>query len=338
MHSSLNTPTAPARGWTSLVNRARRGLVLGAAWLALGAGTAHAQGGPVLKFVVPYPAGGVTDVAARILADEMSRALGQTVIVENRPGGGGRIATAAVAQGPKDASTLLFTNIGFSTLPLVEKNVGFDAFTSFAPVGLAAEYGAVLVVRQGLPVNDLAGLVALARQQPGKLNYGSAGVGSAAHFVGEYLKSLTGTFMVHIPYRSTSAALNDVAGGLLDLTVDANAKPLIDAGKVKALAVVASQRDARMPGVPTAAEAGVKGLEFNAWLGLMAPAGTDPRQVEKLNQAMNTALKSEALQKRYADLGLWLRGGAPARLTEQLRKDAGFYGKVIKEARLKFDE
>lgn len=335
----LLTPSAAARrGVVSVVNRARRGVVLSAALLALGACAAHAQSGPVLKFVVPYPAGGVTDVAARILADEMSRTLGQTVIVENRPGGGGRIATAGVAQGPKDASTVLFTNIGFSTLPLVEKNVGFDTFTSFAPVGLVAEYGAVLVVRPGLPVNTLGELVALAKQQPGKLNYGSAGVGSAAHFVGEYLKSLTGTFMVHIPYRSTSAALNDVAGGLLDLTVDANAKPLIDAGKVKAVAVVASQRDPRMPTVPTAAEAGVKGLEFNAWLGLMVPTGTDPRQVEKLNQAMNTALKADNLQKRFADLGLLLRGGAPAKLTEQLRKDAAFYGKVIKDARLKFEE
>ena len=338
MHSSLNIQTATLNGTDIFVNRIRRGLVLGTAWLALGASVAHGQTGPVLKFVVPYPAGGVTDVAARILADEMSRSLGQTVIVENRPGGGGRIATAAVAQAPKDGLTLLFTNIGFSTLPLVEKKVGFDALTSFVPVGLAAEYGAVLVVRQGLAVNSLSELVTLARQQPGKLNYGSAGVGSAAHFVGEYLKSLTGTFMVHIPYRSTSAALNDVAGGLLDLTVDANAKPLIDAGKVKAIAVVASQRDPRMPNVPTAAEAGVKGLEFNAWLGLMAPAGTDPGQVEKLNQAMNAALKADPLQKRYVELGLLLRGGAPTRLTEQLRKDAAFYGKVIKEARLKFDE
>jgi len=338
MHSSLNIPAATHCGTAIFLSRLRRGLVLGAACLALGAGVAHGQGGPVLKFVVPYPAGGVTDVAARILADEMSRSLGQTVIVENRPGGGGRIATAAVAQATKDGLTLLFTNIGFSTLPLVEKNVGFNALTSFVPVGLAAEYGAVLVVRQGLAVNSLGELVTLARQQPGKLNYGSAGVGSAAHFVGEYLKSLTGTFMVHIPYRSTSAALNDVAGGLLDLTVDANAKPLIDAGKVKAIAVVASQRDPRMPNVPTAAEAGVKGLEFNAWLGLMAPAGTDPGQVEKLNQAMNTALKADPLQKRYVELGLLLRGGAPTRLSEQLRKDAAFYGKVIKEARLKFDE
>jgi tripartite-type tricarboxylate transporter receptor subunit TctC len=198
--------------------------------LALALGASYAQTKAVTKIVVPYPPGGVTDQAARVLVERLSKLLGETFIVDNRPGAGSRLGTQAVAQASSDGTTLLFTNISFSTLPLVDKTVRFDPVTGFAPVGLAAVYGATLVVKPSLPVANLQELVAYAKRRPGQLSYGSAGMGSGSHFVGEYFKALTGTFVVHIPYRSTGAALNDVAGGQIDLAFHAMAKPLIDAG------------------------------------------------------------------------------------------------------------
>lgn len=316
----------------------RAALVAGLAFAA-GLGGAAAQGQHVttLKLVVPYPAGGVTDQAARLVAERLSKVLGQTMIVENRPGAGSRLGTMAVAQAPADGSTLLFTNLSYSTLPLVDPTVRLDPQKTLAPVSLAAIYGAALVVKADLPVRDLRELVAYARSRPGKLSYGSSGMGSGAHFVGEYFKSLTGTFIVHVPYRSTVGALTDVAGGQVDMTVDATAKPFVDSGKVKALAIIGSQRDPRMPDVPTAAQAGVRGLDFNAWLGLLAPAATPPATIERLNHAMNTALQDPALRKQFEAMGLLPQAGGPERLAQQLRDDAALYRRMIQDARLKFD-
>jgi tripartite-type tricarboxylate transporter receptor subunit TctC len=328
------------RYFVSTAGRRQAGarLLAVAAALAFGASVAHSQSGQPVKVVVPYAAGGVTDQAARVLAERMSQILGQPFVVENRPGAGSRLGAQAVADGPADGSQLLFTNISFSTLPLADRSVKYDPLKSFAPVGLAAVYGAILVVKPALPARDLRELVELARKNPGKLSYGSAGMGSGAHFVGEYFKSLTGSYVVHIPYRSTSAALTDVAGGLVDWTIDATAKPLIDAGKVRPLAIIGAQRDPRLPDVPTAAEAGLKGLDFNAWVGLMAHASTPAPVLERLNKAMATALEDPAVRRRYLDMGLIPRGGPAARLTEQLRDDAAKYRKVIEQARIKFDQ
>lgn len=291
-----------------------------------------------IKLVVPYPAGGVTDQAARVLAERMAQILAQPIIIENRPGAGSRIGTMAVAQAAPDGNTLLFTNISFSTLPLADRLVKYDPLKSFAPVGLAAVYGATVVVQPSVPAKNLQELVAYAKKNPGKLSYGSAGMGSGAHFVGEYFKALTGTYVVHVPYRSTVGALSDVAGGQVDIAFDASAKGLIDAGKVRPLAIVGGQRDPRLPDVPTAAEAGIRGLDFNAWQGMLAPPATPKPVLEKLNRAMAAALQEPATRKRYQDLGLVPVGGAPDRLTQQLRSDATLYRKVIEQARLKFDE
>lgn len=316
----------------------RTALAVGLAFVAaLGSTGAQAQPATTLKLVVPYPAGGVTDQAARLVAERLSKVLGQTMIVENRPGAGSRLGTMAVAQAAGDGSTFLFTNLSYSTLPLVDPTVRLDPQKTLAPVSLAAVYGAALVVKAGLPVRDLKDLVSYARANPGKLSYGSSGMGSGAHFVGEYFKSLTKTFIVHVPYRSTVGALTDVAGGQIDLTVDATAKSFIDSGKVKALAIIGSHRDPRMPDVPTAAEAGVKGLDFNAWLGLLAPASTPPATIERFNRAMNTAMQDPALRKQFEAMGLLPQVGGPERLAQQLRDDATLYRRMIEEAKLKFD-
>lgn len=299
---------------------------------------ARAESSPPVKIVVPYAAGGVTDQAARILGGKMSQILGGPVIIENRPGGGSRLGMQTVAQAPADGSILLFTNVSYSTLALIDRTIRFDPLTSFSPIGLAATYGAAVVVKPSLGIKTLQELTAYAKRNPGKLNYGSAGPGSGAHLVGEYYKTLTGVSIVHIPYRSTSAALTDVVGGQVDVAFDATAKPMIDAGRVKALAIVGSHRDPRMPDVPTAAEAGVEGLDFDSWLGLFAPVGTPQNVIDKLNAAMNTALQDASIRRNFEDVGLLVKGGAPDRLTQQLRSDAIRYRQIIEKSKLKFDQ
>jgi tripartite-type tricarboxylate transporter receptor subunit TctC len=316
--------------------------LLGATLLALavgGSGPASAQAAPggFLSIVVPFPAGGVTDLAARALADKLGPALGRTVVIENRPGGGSRIGTDAVMKAAADGSTLLFTNTSYAILPVIDPAVRFRADSSLAPVGLLASYGLTIVVANGVPAHTLPELIAQARRNPGKLSYGSSGPGSGAHFAGEFFKALTGTYLVHIPYRSTSAALNDVAGGALDLTFDATAKAYVDAGKVRALAVTASQRDPRMPGVPTAAEAGLKDFVLASWVGLLAPAGSPPAAIERVNAALNKVLADPGLRTRLQDLGLKPEGGSSDRMQDEMRRDDALYRRIASEAKLRFE-
>ena len=300
--------------------------------------TASAQGtADVLTIVVPYPAGGVSDLAARTLAEKLGPALGQTVIVENRPGGGSRIGIEAVLRAPADGRTLLFTNTSYAILPVVEPTVRIDPEKSLAPVGMLASYGLQIAVASKIPARTLPEFIAYALSHPGKLSYGSSGPGSGVHFAGEFFKSLTGTFLVHIPYRSTTAALNDVAGGVLDMTFDATAKTYADAGKVRILAVTSAQRDPRLPDVPTAVEAGLKGFELASWVGLLAPAATPPATVARINAALNTALADASLRRRLQELGMKPEGGSAERMRQQLRDDGTLYRRIAADARLRFE-
>ncbi|HEY8358859.1 MAG TPA: tripartite tricarboxylate transporter substrate-binding protein [Ramlibacter sp.] len=313
---------------------ARRALVAGL--FAAAAGLAGAQGS-VTKMVVPFPAGGVTDAAARIIAEHMARQLGETIVIENRPGAGSRLGVDAVAKAPPDGKTLLFTNTSYSILPVVDPKAGFDPEKALAPVGLSATYGLQVVTRKDTPANTLQEFVAYARKNPGKLSYGSAGIGSGSHFAGEYFKSLTGTFLVHIPYKSTTGALNDVAGGLVDLAFDASSKPLVEAGKVKLLAVTSDKRDPRFAGTPTAAEAGMKAFTLQSWVGVLAPQGTPQAVLERLNKATAAAASDPAVQKRFAELGLQAEGGPAARLGTMIREDVALYRGIAARSKLTFD-
>jgi tripartite-type tricarboxylate transporter receptor subunit TctC len=311
------------------------GLALLAACCAFGA---RAQGSAdVLTIVVPYPAGGVTDLAARTLAEKLRPALGQAVIVENRPGGGSRIGIEAVMKAPADGHTLLFTNTSYAILPVVEPTVRIDPETSLAPVGMLASYGLQIVVSRTVPARTLPEFIAHARSHPGKLSYGSSGPGSGVHFAGEFFKSLTGTFMVHIPYRSTSAALNDVAGGVLDMTFDATAKTYADAGKVRILAVTGAQRDPRLPDVPTAQESGLKAFVLSSWVGLLAPAGMPTATIARVNAALNNALADPQLRHRLQELGMKSEGGSAERLRQQIRDDGTLYRRIAADAKLRFE-
>ncbi len=321
-----------------MMNRHRLRFVAGLAAALFWLGCAAQAPSPTLRLVVPFPAGGVTDLAARALAEHLGPALGQTVIVENRPGGGSRIGSDAVMKAAPDGRTLLFTNTSYSILPIVDPAVRYDAEASLEPVGLLASYGLGLVVSNALPVRSLAELVSYARTRPGKLSYGSSGPGSGTHFLGEYFKSLTGTYIVHIPYRSTSGALNDVAGGVLDMTFDATAKAYADAGKVRLLAVTGAQRDPRLPQVPTAVEAGLKDFVVVSWVGLLAPPETPAATVAKLNKALNEALASPVLRQRLAAMGLSAEGGDAAHMLRQIREDVRLHRGIAERAKLRFVE
>ena len=317
----------------SLLNTLAGAAVLGAAPAALAQSNAN-----VVKVIVPFVAGGITDQVARAVLDRVSKSLAQTVVIENRPGAGSRIGSEAVMRADPDGTTLLFTNPSYTILPITDVAVKYDPVKALAPVALVGTYGLPVVVSARLPVNTLGEFIAHARSNPGKLSYGSAGMGSGAHFAGEFFQRLTGTEMVHVPYKSTSAAVIDVAGGVLDLTFDATAKSYADAGKVKIIAVTGKHRDPRLPNVPTAAEGGLKDFVLGSWLGLFAPVGTPAPVVERLAKAVHAALADPALVRQMADLGITPASGAPSALASAVDQDLVLYRRIATEARLTFKE
>jgi len=309
--------------------------LLAAALFAL-ASSASAQAN-VTKLVVPYPAGGITDQAARIIGERMASELGMPVIVDNRPGGAGRIAIDAVARAAPDGRTLLFTNSSYSILPVIDPKVHFDPLKTLVPVSMSATYSLQIVTSTKVPANTLPEFIAYAKAHPGKLSYGSSGFGSGANFAGEYMKALTGTFIVHIPYKSTSAALNDVAAGVLDLAFDASAKPLVDAGRVKLLAVTGSKRDIRFPNTPTAQEAGLKGFVLESWVGMLAPAATPSETLLRLNKAAATSVNDPVVRRRLLDIGLQPDAGPAAGFAETIRRELALHRKIATDAKLQFE-
>ena len=291
----------------------------------------------MLRIVVPFPAGGVTDQTARIVAEQMARQLGRTVIVENRPGAGSRLGTDAVFKAAPDGNTLLFTNSSYSILPVIEPSVAWQRPTSFVPLSMTASYGLQIVASKQVPAKTLPEFIAYARQRPGKLSYGSSGIGSGSHFAGEYFKSLTGTFLVHIPYKSTTDAVRDVAGGVVDLAFDAAAKSAIDAGRVTLLAVTSDRRDPRFPATPTAAEAGLKPFVLVSWVGLLAPPGLPEALADQLSRAADLSRADLSVQKRLEETGLQAQGGPPSKLAAMIKDESNLYRRIAETARLKFE-
>lgn len=310
----------------------------GAAVLGAPAAASAQSSANVIKVVVPFVAGGITDQVARGVLDRVSKSLAQTLVIENRPGAGSRIGSETVMRADPDGTTLLFTNPSYSILPITDTAVKYDPVKALAPVALVGTYGLPVVVSNRLPVNTLGEFIAHARKHPGQLSYGSAGMGSGAHFAGEFFQSLTGTEMVHVPYKSTAAAIIDVAGGVLDLTFDATAKSYADAGKVKIVAVTGKHRDPRLPLVPTAAESGLKDFVLGSWLGLFAPVGTPAAVVERLNKAVNAALADPGLVKQMEDLGITASSGSPSALASAVQQDMVLYRRIANDAKLTFKE
>ncbi len=321
--------------------------------VALGAATVaprwlHAQGAwptkPV-RIVVPFAPGGTTDILARALAPELGKAFGQTFIVENRAGAGGNIGADAVAKSPADGYTLVMGTVGTQAInPSLYPKMPYDAVKDFAPITLVAGVPNVMVMNPAKAaadgITDVRSFIAYARAHPGKLNMASSGNGTSIHLAGELFKTMTGTFMVHFPYRGSSPALLDLIGGTMDVMFDnlPSALQQIKSGKLIALAVTSSQRSAALPDVPTVAEAGpVKGFEASSWFGLLAPAGTPAEIVNRVQQETAKALASPALKERLLSQGAVPGGMSPADFGRFIAAETTKWSAVVKASGAKVD-
>jgi tripartite-type tricarboxylate transporter receptor subunit TctC len=288
----------------------RRVFPLLAAVLSLGfAPGSHAAGFPEkpLTLVVPYPPGGATDTVARILAKGMGQRLGQTVVVDNRAGAGTVIGAGAVAQAAPDGYTLLISsNTTFTVSPALKSRLPYDAQKSFESIGLVGTSPLVLLANPALPANSVKELVAMARAKPGTLAYGSFGNGTTSHFAGEMFKVVTGADILHVPYKGSAPAMTDLVGGQVQLTFDTNvaALPMIQARKVKALAVTSAKRSPSMPDVPTVAEAGYPEYEMVPWITVVAPRGLAVPVQQALGKALADTLSDAALRGELEKVGV----------------------------------
>jgi tripartite-type tricarboxylate transporter receptor subunit TctC len=303
--------------------------------VALAAGGALAQAWPSkpVKMVVPFAAGGATDVIARQLAQKLTDAWGQTVVVENRAGAGGNIGADAVAKSAPDGYTLLMTSGSIVTAnQYMYKNMGFDPAKDLAPVTNVAAGPQIIVVSSSLPVKDLREFIAYAKANPGKVNFGSAGIGTQTHLAGENLAHATGMNLVHVPYKGESAALTDLMGGQIQM-VPANfaaALPHVQQGRIRALAVTSKARHPQLPDVPAAAEF-VPGFENDGWWGLMVPAGTPRDIIDRVQRDTAKVLLSDEFRTKLAQQGMVPVANTPAELGNAIREETARWAKVIKD-------
>jgi tripartite-type tricarboxylate transporter receptor subunit TctC len=290
-----------------------------------------------ITLVVPSAPGGTTDFTARLIGDILQRALGQPVVVDNKPGGAGNIGNQFVAKARPDGYTLLVAYSGYQVgNPHLFAKAGWDPIKDFTPVAMLTRAPQVIVTRADLPANTLAALVAHAKANPGKLNYASSGNGSIQHIAGELFKQLTGTFITHIPYRGAGPAVQDLMGGQVDLfiTTPAAVVQQVKAGKLKALAVTSDTRLAALPQVPTAVEAGLKGFTLDSWFALFGPAGLPADVVQLLNTEIGKILAQPETRRKAEESGTTVDQMGPAQLAEFTRKELAYWGQVIKSARI----
>lgn len=315
---------------------------LGAALALAAAMPASAQNYPdrPIRLVVAFPAGGTTDIVARILAEYAGRSLGQQMIVENRPGAGGNIGTELVARAAPDGYTLSLCTIGTCAINLsIYPDTGYDLERDFAPVSLVGEVVNVLAINPKVPARSVKELVALARAKPGSLTYGSSGYGSSPHLSGELLKSMAGVDIIHVPYKGSAPAITDLRGGQIQMFFD-NAPsilPHVKSGALRALATTGAKRAKVLPDVPTMEEAGFPGFVVAPWWGVLAPARTPAPVVARLTQAFGRVLADPAVIKRFEELGLDVLGGAPQRLGDKIRSETAKWGKLVRERNIKAD-
>jgi tripartite-type tricarboxylate transporter receptor subunit TctC len=298
---------------------------------------AAAQGypsGPV-RIVNPFTAGGPADLLARAVGQKLNEAWGQPVLVESRAGAAGNIGIEYVARQPADGYTLLVLPTGNAVVnPHLYAKLPYDTFRDFAPVTLLATVENALVVNPGVPAKSVQELVALAKASPGKLTFGSPGVGSQAHIAGEMLKSMAGVDMLHVPYKGMAPAMNDLLGGQLSFMFLSMSSALkqVQAGKLRALGVASLKRSAAAPDLPTIAEQGFPGFEALSWYALMAPAGTPPDVVDKIAAESARALRDPAVRERLVGLGADPAGSSPAELAAMLKRENARWGEFIRKA------
>jgi len=315
------------------VLRVFRFLVLALAFGPAGAAPPHAFPDRPLRIVVAFPAGGANDLLARVLAPELSRALGQPVTVENRPGAGGNLGTEAVAKAAADGHTLLLGSTGpQGVAPSLYAKLPYDPATQILPVCRVATSGNLVLVHPGVPVRTVAELVALARAQPGKLSYASQGEGSTGHLAAELFRSLAKLDMVHVPYKGDSQALVDLASGQVQVLF-AGVPPglqAVNAGRVRLLASTPARRLEALPEVPTVSESGVPGYDVTTWYGLFATGGTDPAIVERIARETARILADPRMRQEIARMGMQAAYADPADFGAVVARDVEKWGRVVR--------
>ena len=287
--------------------------------ITLGSSLAQAQAWPSkpVRIVVPFPAGGATDLLARSLGQKLGESLGQPFIVDNRAGANGNIGAAAVARAPPDGYTIMFCTTGPLVFnKIIYRTTPFDPLRDFAPIVLVADVPLLVAAHPSFPVRTLAELVAYAKANPGKVTYSSPGNGSMAHLTAELIQRETGMKLTHVPYKGTAPALNDLVAGVVNISFDLAPTyvPLVKAGKVQALAVTTSTRSPVLPDVPTVIESGVAGYQSSGWFAFVAPAGAPADVIEKVNAITNQYIASPEGQARLAEFGMRPLGGTPQAL------------------------
>ncbi|MEP7182332.1 MAG: tripartite tricarboxylate transporter substrate binding protein [Betaproteobacteria bacterium] len=308
------------------------------------AAPAHAQAPAYptkpIRLVVPFPPGGATDLLARDVGQKLTEAWGQQVIVDNRPGAGGNIGTELVAKAAPDGYTLEMGTVGTHAINAsLYSKLPYDHVKDFVPVILVAGVPNVLVVNPSVPANTVAELIAYAKANPGKLNFASSGSGTSIHLSGELFKVMAGVQMTHIPYKGSAPAVQDLIGGQVQLMFDnlPPSLPQIKAGKLRALAVTSATRAPALPDVPTIAEAGLPGFEASSWFGVLAPAGTPPAIIAKLNAEIAKWLATPEAKEKLSRQGANAAGGTPEDFAKHITVETAKWAKVVKESGAKVD-
>ncbi|MDB5856682.1 MAG: hypothetical protein JWQ76_371 [Ramlibacter sp.] len=323
----------------------RRTLLLAGASFGIAAlaGAARAAAYPdkPVRLVVPFPAGGATDLMARSLGQKLSERLGQSVVIDNRAGAGGGIGAEAVATAPPDGYTLLFATMGSLTInPSLYKNLRYDPVKSFEPISLTHNTSNLLVVNPAVPARSVAELIELARKEPGKLTFASAGNGTTSHLAGELFKSLAKVDLTHVPYKGSAPAMVDFLGGRTSMMFDtaSNFVDHIKTGRVRPLGLTGRKRSPAMPNVPTISETpGMADYDLSLWLGVLAPAGTPPDITARLQREIAVAMATPDLVRQMADAGIEVRLGGPQEFAALIRSDLARWSAVVKRADVKMD-
>lgn len=319
--------------------RRRPLIVLAAAAAALSAGTAFAQSYPTkpIRLIVPFAAGGTTDIIARVMSEPLSKALGQPVVVDNKGGAGGAIGATEAARAAPDGYTLSVATVSTTAAnPAINPKLAYDPVADFAPVINIAATPNIIVVNPGFPAKDYKSFVDLLKKNPGKYSYASSGTGGIGHLQMELYKSLTGLFVTHIGYRGAGPALNDVVAGQVPIMFDnvPSSLPFIKAGKLIPIVVAAPHRLADLPNVPTFKEVGLEPVNRMAYYGILAPKGTPKEIVDKVNAAARQALEIPAVKKRIEDTGSFIVGNTPEQFAQQIKDEYAVYKQVVAKQKL----
>ncbi len=307
--------------------------------LAPTAGMAQAYPAKPIRMIVPFPAGGATDILARALSQKLGEKIGQTVVVDNRPGAGGTIGADAASKSAADGYTLLLaTSSTHSIGPAINPKIPYNAETDFTPIAYVASSPNVVVVPNTLPVKTMREFIDYARKNPGKLNYASSGNGTIVHLTTEYFKAQSDTFILHIPYRGTALAIPDLVSGKVDVMFDSfvTGMPHVKDGKLRALAVTTAKRSALAPDMPTVSEV-LPGFESVTWFGLYGPKNMPADLTAKVNQAVNAALVDSDVKERFARLGAEPTGGTPQAFAAMVKADNAKWKKIIADRKIQVE-